>query len=154
MGLMDPRPAQPPSLTQQIADLRREVEQMRQQPRAEQNPVQYVREIVFSYPGVPEASKESGAYLVKDFAALIYRLDWTARVAPSAAVNFEIKVNGTVVETVTLGAGETAETIDDLAIEVEEWDRISMTTTGSVDAALDSPVFMLQMQVLDEETHL
>lgn len=112
-------------LLREIANLRREIRMMSQKPEEEDIPKHRRQEITFSFGG-PVQSGDSPNYLIKDYEGAITALTMTAGTAGSTSSTLSVKVNGTEVTTVTLASGATLASKEDLLIEVEEWDMLSV----------------------------
>jgi hypothetical protein len=130
-------------LRKQIKALRREVRLLSQHIEAEDIPKAERYEITFSRPGAL-TTDESVDYLIKDYGGNLTALTMTAKTAGSGDSTLNVLVNGTASATVTLPSGDTILSQDDLMIEVEEWDRVSIqfATLGS---GLADVVVHLQM---------
>lgn len=140
------------TLQRQIRELQREIRLLKEKPRPEDNPAQRRTEITFSYHGEVTAGERSGAYLVKDFQATIHRVDWTANTAGSGDSVCQVLVNGDVAYEFAMEGGEETGVLNDLAIDVEEWDRLRVEF-DSVGAGLETVVLTFQVVALDEEAY-
>jgi hypothetical protein len=130
-------------LHKQIKALRREVRLLSQRIEAEDIPQAERYEITFSRPGAA-TTDESVDYLIKDYAGNLTALTMTAKTAGGSDSTLNILVNGTTSATITLVSGDTVMAKDDLMIEVEEWDRVSVQF-ATIGSGLADVVVHLQM---------
>lgn len=140
------------SLQKQIADLQREVRLLKEKPRSEDIPANIRTEVCFAAHGEVLVDDQSGSYLIKDFDATIHRLDWTARIGGASTSTGQVILNGIVLYEFDLAAGETSGVFSDLALDVEEYDRLSVQFSVVGDG-LDTVVLTFQIIAVEGEEY-
>lgn len=133
MTSQPPRDPTPQALMARIAELERQMRLLTREPEVEDNPRQRPREVTFSRPGTIVSGESSGSYLIKDYSSLLHRMDITANTAGTTDSTLDVMVNGSVVASITLPAGETYWVEEGLPVELAEMDRVSVvfSTAGS-----------------------
>ena len=110
------------------------------------------REVLYSYPGPVGINNESGDYLIQDFGAAVNHLLVTAKTAGSGDSDLDIRLNGTTQVTVTMPGGAEVFVVEDIYIETEEFDRLSVDFT-SVGSGLASVVVHVQVVAPDDSKY-
>lgn len=136
-----------PSYARQTGRFDREMREVHKKPPKPDNPKVVTREVLFSYAGHPVATDESPPYMVRDPEAIITGVFLSARLAATTTSTLQVKVNGTVVYTVTWDANTTVFAEDALNLEVGEYDLISVVFTA-VGSGLSSVVVHIGYQVI------
>lgn len=122
-----------PTYARERAETKRELRSLHKKPPENINPSVIEREVVFSYYGGVLANDVSGGYMVRDPEALITGVYLTAKTAATADSTFAVRVNGTTMYTATWEKGNTIWAEEGMAVEVYEYDTISVLfpTVGS-----------------------
>ena len=130
-SLMPPHDPLPASVRRELDALWREVKFLRR--KADKDAVKIrEREIVFAFGGTPTAGV-TPPYHVRDTTGSIVRADIAVQTAGSGQTSIDIVVNGTAEATITLDGGDDYEVWDDLAVDIEAYDRVwvELTSIGS-----------------------
>lgn len=131
MGRMPASEPQKVTLRKELNDLHRQVDALTNQLSKDLPEVVVEKELLFSHPLVPLFNQVTPPYLIRDYNGLITRVDVSVSTVGTGNFGLDFRVNGVMREHIVLPAGDDLVIVDDLAVEIEEQDRLTFRVTSA-----------------------